>query len=106
MNLSKLTLVFNEKIHGYWDYGKKAGGVFSPTVYSENDSNKSCVEWGCWELNHYFRFPLHYEHGKQKNKPMSGNYVMGRARRYLREKTRIPCKIFKGNRQDLLNEIN
>ena len=46
-----IVVTFHEPRYGYWDGGKKQGGTFTPTLTTE----KNIIQWGCWELNYWFR---------------------------------------------------
>lgn len=46
-------ITFGHPIHGYWNGGLKGGGTFHPQPRSDGT-----IEWGCWELNFWFRLPF------------------------------------------------
>lgn len=58
MNVPKIKLTFPESIGGYWDYGKKSGGIFTcedkSSYYEKHPGPGSTIKWGCWELNFWF----------------------------------------------------
>ena len=53
-----LELKFPEPRNGYWDGGKKSGGVFSPSMYPfdspKHPGKGAYIKWGCYELNFWF----------------------------------------------------
>jgi len=64
--LQSIKVTFPKPIGGYWDGGRKSGGTFEPAIHKggytkENGSKVKVdqhIEWGCWELNFYFRLPM------------------------------------------------
>ena len=93
MELKPISVTFKQPQNGYWDGGAKSGGIFEPTLHYENNSERSYIKWGAWELNLWFNFPLHYENGINKGKPMTAAYVMKRAKAYLKKIIRAPATI-------------
>lgn len=87
--LGPITLEFKTAVTGYWDGGKRAGGVFTPTIAWSTDATRSFVKWGCFELNFWFNLPLHTKAGRE----LENWEVMARARKYLRKICRVPVKL-------------
>jgi len=64
--LQSIKVTFPKPIGGYWDGGLKSGGTFEPRIvnggYIKDNGGKvnvdKHIEWGCWELNFYFRLPM------------------------------------------------
>lgn len=71
-----IALTFKEPVFGFWNGGKKSGGTFKP--FPEPDG---CIEWGCYELNIWFRVAF----GK------SWKDAVARARNKIRRACRLPC---------------
>ena len=93
--LKSIEVRFPEPVSGYWDGGKKSGGTFTAAVRWPDNPETSFVEWGCWELNHFFRFPAHYEKGGKKGLPLSNTEIVSKARRYLRKIIRVSGTVIK-----------
>ena len=75
--MSKLVLTFREPTAGFWDGGMKLGGTFNPTI------ERDAIQWGCWELNLWFRMPLIEDM----------NLAAKKAKRKLQSICRRPCII-------------
>ena len=64
MKYPVLVVEFNEPRYGYWDFGKKSGGEFEPTIVSprmslvdiekEGYPKGGTIQWGCFGLNFWF----------------------------------------------------
>jgi hypothetical protein len=87
--LSPITLTFKKPEAGWWDGGKKSGGVFTPSLHYQDDPTRSFVRWGCYELNHWINLPLHTKRGRTLTK----GEVMARIRKHLKRSVRRPCVI-------------
>ncbi len=69
--------------HGYWDGGAKSGGEFHPELHYPEDPGRSYVKYGCYEMNHWFNLPLHYEKGTKKGQPIPRNLLIRQIRKQL-----------------------
>ena len=61
MNYPKIQIRFNQPRYGYWDGGKKDGGIFKVesindmlALYPNHPGTGGSVRWGCWGLNFWF----------------------------------------------------
>jgi len=66
----RIEIRFDEPTAGWWDGGKKHGGVFE----SRFGYTPEHTEFGAWELNYYFNVKT----GRTEKE------TVGRARRYLK----------------------
>jgi len=79
----KIEIIFNQPVNGFWDGGKKSGGIFEGTAFPmRGDKCDGKVKFGCYALNFFFSV----KQGKTEKDTIES------AKRWLKRHCKVPFK--------------
>ena len=87
MKYPVLIVEFEKPQHGYWDFGAKIGGEFTPEIIGHSLADGfvkgATIRWGSWELNFWFNA------GAGKSWKHAANIAKRKLERFLS----VPAKV-------------